>query len=80
MDLKPEYIKIDGSIISGIVKNKDNQIILNIINYLAKQMNAATVAEFVESKEIQEIIVEYGISYSQGYYFAKPVPFEELNF
>jgi len=30
------------------------------------------VAEFVESEEIQKIVKELGIEYSQGYLFSKP--------
>ena len=77
--LKPDYIKIDGSIISKIVDNEDNQTILDTVNYIAKKMKSKTIAEFVENEAIQNVIMSYGVSFSQGYFFAKPKPLAELD-
>ncbi len=77
--LKPDYIKIDGDIIKNITTNIDNKIILSSISYMAKLIGAQTTAEFVEDKEIQDIVVSYDVDYSQGYYFAKPMPYEDLT-
>ncbi len=76
--LKPTYIKIDGSIISGVVDNEDNRIILDTIGYLAKRMGTQTVAEFVENEDIQNIILKSGGDFSQGYHFSKPLPIDML--
>ncbi len=76
--LKPDYIKIDGSIISGLVGNENNRVILDTIVYLARRMGTQTVAEFVETGEIQKIITESGGDFSQGYHFSKPRPIERL--
>lgn len=76
--LKPDYIKIDGSIVKEVATDHDSLIILDTIRYLADKMNTLAIAEFVENKEIQTIIAKNGISYSQGYYYAKPVPVSEL--
>lgn len=79
VDIEPNFLKIDGSIIGKITENEKSLIILDTIKYLANKMNIETIGEFVENEEIQNILMEYGITYSQGYYFAKPVPFNELN-
>ncbi len=76
--LRPDYIKIDGSIIRGLLNNEESLIILNTIRYLAQQLKVNTVAEFVETQELQQVIELYDISYSQGYYFSKPDPIELL--
>ncbi len=76
--LHPDFIKIDGSIIRNLLKNKESLIILNTIRYLAQQLNVETVAEFVETQELQQVVELYSISHSQGYYFAKPEPIENL--
>ncbi len=78
INLRPDYIKIDGSIIRGLLTNEESLIILNTIRYLAQQLGVETVAEFVETKELQQVVELYTISYSQGYYFAKPEPIELL--
>jgi len=39
---------------------------------LAKTLNIKTIAEYVESQEIYDIIKECGIDYAQGYHIGKP--------
>ena len=39
---------------------------------MAKEFNFQIVAEFVENKEIFEILKELEVNYSQGYYFSEP--------
>ncbi len=77
--LKPDYIKVDGSIIKDIDTNVDNQIILDTISYLASQLKTETVAEFVENAKIQNVMKTRQINHSQGYYFAKPLPIKDID-
>ncbi len=79
VSLKPDIVKIDGSIIKNLANDVDNNTIVHTICYMAKLINAEVVAEFVENDEIQDMILSEGIYYSQGYYFAKPLPFEKLS-
>ncbi len=72
--LYPDYIKIDGSIIHDIHLSQSRIIVLKSIQFLAEQIGAKTIAEFVENQEIQNIIEQYNIPYSQGYLYAKPLP------
>lgn len=70
--LNVDYIKIDGSLIKNIVKDKNAYLtVLAIVNF-AKNLNIKTIAEFVEDEEIFKIVKELDIDYSQGYYFSKP--------
>lgn len=41
-------------------------------------MGKKTIAEFVENKEIFDLLNELGVDYAQGYGIAKPVPLSEL--
>ncbi|WP_457560543.1 EAL domain-containing protein [Caminibacter sp.] len=70
---RPDFLKIDGSLIKNIVNDKYSQSIVKSIVEFARDNNIKTVAEFVENKEIFEKVKELGIDYSQGYYFGKPV-------
>ncbi len=79
ISLKPDTLKIDGSIIKNL-NNKENRIILDSICYMANLIDAKIVAEFVENEEIQKIVIENNIKYSQGYYFSKPQPIEDIKF
>ncbi len=79
ISLRPDIIKIDGDIIKNITTNEDSLIILESIVYMAKLINAKTTAEFVENEDIQKVLNEYNIDYSQGYHYAKPEPLSQLN-
>ncbi|MGM0518744.1 MAG: bifunctional diguanylate cyclase/phosphodiesterase [Campylobacterota bacterium] len=73
LKLNADYIKIDGSMIKNIHKDKNSKIVVTTIVNFAKQMDMKTVAEFVENKEILDEIKNLGIDYSQGYYFSAPL-------
>ena len=72
--LQPDYIKIDGSIIRNIDKNNDMKIISQTIVEFAQKLGVKTVAEYVHSKKIFDIVSEMKIDYAQGYYIGKPSP------
>ncbi len=76
--LSPSFIKIDGSIIKNIINSKGNLIILRSICFMAELMGAKVIAEFVETKEIQDVLDLYNVDYSQGYLYSRPMPISEL--
>jgi len=71
-ELKAEYIKIDGTFIKALDKDKGHQLIVKSIVDFAQKSGIKTIAEHVESEEIYEIVKSLGIDYSQGYYMGKP--------
>lgn len=80
LKLKPEIIKIDGSLIKEIDTSEESKtIVRNIIN-MAKELNAKTVAEYVHSKEVFETVKDLGIDFLQGFYLAEPKPLKTSDF
>ncbi|QOG12534.1 EAL domain-containing protein [Arcobacter sp. FWKO B] len=74
LKLKADYVKIDGSLIKHINQDKNAFEVVKIIVQFAKSQNMRTIAEFVSNKEIQDMIYELGVDYSQGYFIAEPNP------
>ncbi|MEA1916578.1 MAG: EAL domain-containing protein [Campylobacterota bacterium] len=72
LDFQPDILKIDGSLIKNIVHDRYSRHIVETIQNFATKEGIKTVAEFVSSKEIFEIVKEIGIDYSQGYFFGEP--------
>ena len=72
MRLQADYIKIDGSIIKEITTDKRSALITSVIVAFAKEMNIKTIGEYVETKEINDKLIDLGVDKSQGYYFDKP--------
>ncbi|MFA7084319.1 MAG: EAL domain-containing protein [Arcobacteraceae bacterium] len=77
-NLNIDFVKIDGSLIKEIDKKENQQIIVSTIANFSEQFGFKTVAEFVSSEEIYNKVREIGIDYCQGYYFEKPISFEEV--
>ena len=70
--LNIDYIKIDGSLITNLLKDeKVFNMVQGLIEF-AKSINVQTIAEFVTSKELADISKELGIDYLQGYYYGEP--------
>ena len=70
--LKPDYIKIDGSLVKNIHKDNNSLLITKSINQFAHSLNIKTVAEYVHCKEVLDILQELGIDEYQGFYFSEP--------
>lgn len=77
--IQPDYIKIDGDIIINCDQNPTKQICLKAIATIANSLNAKMIAERVENADEQKVIEENGIHFTQGYYFAKPIPYTNLK-
>ena len=72
LKLKPDYIKIDGSIIKNIDTNEDSRVITGAIIAFAKKLDITVIAEFVRSKEVYDTCVELGVDEFQGFYLGEP--------
>jgi EAL domain-containing protein (putative c-di-GMP-specific phosphodiesterase class I) len=72
LQLKIDYIKIDGSLIKNLDVDKNAQIVVETIVSFAKKLNIVVIAEYVHSEEVYEKVKELNIDRSQGYFLAKP--------
>ncbi|MDH4943777.1 GGDEF domain-containing protein [Sulfurimonas sp. C5] len=72
INLKVDYIKIDGTLIENIATDKTSLIAVETIVGLAKKLGVKTVAEYVFSSTIFTQVQSLGIDYAQGFYIDKP--------
>ncbi len=79
LELEPDFLKIDGSLIKNIDTDKKSYAFVKSIVQLAKELDIQTIAEFVSTKEIFDKTYELGIDFFQGYYFSKPVEIKYLK-
>ncbi len=77
-NLPVDYLKIDGSFIRDIERDPLDRTFVAAIRAVAAQMNLRTIAEFVESPSVLDILDEIGIDLAQGYGIATPGPLCEL--
>ncbi|WP_319574818.1 EAL domain-containing protein [uncultured Desulfobacter sp.] len=72
-------LKLDRSLISGIEKKKSKKAIVKAALAMAKAMGMSTIAEGVETKGQIEFLIKEGCDMFQGFYYARPMPFEEFT-
>ncbi|NVK24638.1 MAG: EAL domain-containing response regulator [Gammaproteobacteria bacterium] len=78
IELPFDELKIDRSFINEIEKNKSSQAIVNLTIDLAKSLGCKLVIEGVETKPQLELLQKKGDFIIQGYYFSKPLKYQEL--
>ena len=73
------YIKLDKSLIDGICEDRDSGLMVSTLIPFFHKVGEKVVAEGIETEEQAEAAVAFGADRLQGYYFAKPMPADELR-
>ncbi|WP_457746692.1 EAL domain-containing protein [Sulfurimonas sp.] len=77
LNLPIDFIKIDASLISNIDRDQNSKVMVETIVDLAKKLHVETIAEFVSSQKILDVVKEIGVDYAQGFHLGKPASIEE---
>jgi EAL domain-containing protein (putative c-di-GMP-specific phosphodiesterase class I) len=72
-------IKIDRSFVGDIPENPESGAISTAIVAMARSLRKETVAEGIETAAQLSFLKALGCNSGQGFFFAKPVPAEELT-
>jgi len=73
-ELRPDFVKIDASIISNIECDSANQQFVRMIIDVAHRMDCLVIAEGVEHLEQKQILENIYIDGVQGFLIARPSP------
>ena len=79
LEVPVDEVKLDMSFVRGIQNKPLNQAVVGAIIQCTTQIGIMTCVEGVEDKELMEYLERYHANFYQGYYFAKPLPLEELE-
>lgn len=79
LKLKVDFLKIDSSLIRNIDQDRQARAIVETIQEFATRLEIQTVAEYVHSHEVQRVITELGVHFSQGYFIGAPEPMVSSN-
>lgn len=71
-------IKLDKTLISGIADDSRSQITADTLIPFFHELGHYVVAEGVETEEQAQQALQYGADFIQGFYYAKPMPSEDL--
>jgi Amt family ammonium transporter len=70
--LEVDYIKIDGSFVRELVKNRFDQKMVRLIAEIGREAGMKTIAEYVQSGPALVLLSELGVDMAQGYFIGRP--------
>ena len=70
--LPVDYLKIDGSFVRNMLHDDHDHSIVIAISQIAKTLNIACVAEWIEDEATLIALKEIGVDYGQGFFLHRP--------
>jgi len=76
--LPVDFLKIDGSFVRDIATDSIDLAMVRSINEIGHMMGKHTIAEFVEDRNVLDVLKRIGVDYAQGYEIGRPQPLNEI--
>jgi EAL domain-containing protein (putative c-di-GMP-specific phosphodiesterase class I) len=73
VELRPDYLKVDRSLVENIHQDEMKQHLMSTFVQLASRMSIEVIAEGIERTEELETVRNMGVHYGQGYLLGKPM-------
>ena len=77
-ELPIDCVKIDQSFILNILNKNNNQVIVDTTLQCSRRLGLDVCLEGVENQEIKDFVGQYSANYHQGYYYSRPVEFDQF--
>jgi diguanylate cyclase (GGDEF)-like protein len=72
-EIRPDYIKIDMSLVRGIHKDRAKTALMETFVTFAAKIGCEIIAEGIEEEAELALLADIGVHYGQGYFFGRPV-------
>ena len=76
--IAPDRLKIDRRLVAAVAESKRSAALIEAIVDMGEALGIGVTAEGVETRAQVERLTELGCDRLQGYYFGKPMPFEDI--
>ena len=73
-----DYLKIDRSFINHLTDNGTDRALVEAIIVMAHKLGIKTIAEGVETKEQQTILIDFACNYAQGFLYSPAITVEKF--
>jgi len=70
--LKLDYLKIDGTLVRNVDRDKSSLAIISAIAAFAQKSGIKTIAEYIHNEKVFQICKDLDINEFQGFYLGKP--------
>jgi EAL domain-containing protein (putative c-di-GMP-specific phosphodiesterase class I) len=77
IELEPDVVKVDRALVQGVAVSQRKQ---RLLEHLLVFLERGTwfIAEGVEDQGDLAVLLKLGVPFSQGYFWSRPIPVEEL--
>jgi EAL domain-containing protein (putative c-di-GMP-specific phosphodiesterase class I) len=79
VDLGPDVIKLDASLTRGVESDPARRSLVRALTSFADELDAALVAEGIETEAELETLVELNVSLGQGFLLGRPGPIVDVR-
>lgn len=73
LEIEPDYLKIDGSLVKDIDTNTRSHTLVEAIVQFSHKLGIKVIAEFVHSEVIFNMLKDLDVDEYQGFYFSEPL-------
>jgi EAL domain-containing protein (putative c-di-GMP-specific phosphodiesterase class I) len=70
--VKPEYVKLDGSLVRNIEGDRARQVVVGSMMSIARDLGSQVIAEAIETVAERRMLEQLGVDLMQGYLFCRP--------
>jgi EAL domain-containing protein (putative c-di-GMP-specific phosphodiesterase class I) len=77
--LRPDFVKVDGSIILKITRSMTSEGVLKAVLRIGASLRMGVIAECVEEQDVLLRLSALGVGYAQGFGVATPRPLDHLS-
>ena len=71
--LDVDFVKIDGRYVQRLVAGSRDATIVKHLAALCRELGVTTIAEMIETPEVEAVVRDLGVDLGQGWQFAKPL-------
>ncbi len=73
LEIEPDYLKIDGSLVQNIDTDNKAYILVKAIVQFSHELGIKVIAEYVHSQIIFDMLKKLDVDEYQGFYFSEPL-------
>lgn len=79
VELRPDFIKLDASLVSGVNRDPGRQALVIAMHHFARSSNCQLIAEGIECGDESATLLRLGVEFGQGYFLGRPAPIEQFT-
>ena len=79
-EISPDIVKFDCALLQGVNKAPmKRQRLIRAMVKMVKELGITPMAEYIESNEEHESLIQLGFEYGQGYHYGRPIDVETVT-